>query len=168
MTLLPTGLCMNTSRHIQTREPSTCPEQKLQAEPLWCHWWATKLGLQSQNNIGHKWRNWTKKQKVGEDVQRQNSPMAFRACLSSRVNAAMGTSSHTGRTATVERLLAGLLSSELEAMPRPEPKGKARWSPPKHVIFKWLTRHDIPRGHYMPQKSNSIPHRDTQESYSIK
>lgn len=33
----------------------------------------------------------------------------------------MGTSSHTGSTATVDRLLVGLMGSELEAMPRPDP-----------------------------------------------
>ena len=41
-----------------------------------------------------------------------NSPMACRACCSSSVKATMGTSAHTGRTATVARLLAGLVSSE--------------------------------------------------------
>lgn len=39
--------------------------------------------------------------------------MALRAWLSSRLNALIGTSSHTGRTATVERLLAGLVTSAL-------------------------------------------------------
>ena len=37
--------------------------------------------------------------------------MALRAWLSSRLNALIGTSSHTGRTATVDRLLAGLVTS---------------------------------------------------------
>lgn len=41
------------------------------------------------------------------------SPMALRAWLSSKLNAFMGTSSHTGRTATVERLLDGLVTSAL-------------------------------------------------------
>lgn len=40
-------------------------------------------------------------------------PMALRAWLSSRLNAFIGTSSHTGSTATVERLLAGLVTSAL-------------------------------------------------------
>lgn len=40
-------------------------------------------------------------------------PMALRAWLSSRLNALIGTSSPTGRTATVERLLAGLVTSAL-------------------------------------------------------
>lgn len=40
-------------------------------------------------------------------------PMALRAWLSSRLNALIGTSSHTGNTATVERLLAGLVTSAL-------------------------------------------------------
>lgn len=51
----------------------------------------------------------------------QRSPIAFSACLSSKVKAAVGTSSHTGSTATVDRLLVGLVGSELEAMPKPEP-----------------------------------------------
>lgn len=41
-------------------------------------------------------------------------PMALRAWLSSRLKALIGTSSHTGSTATVERLLAGLVTSGLE------------------------------------------------------
>lgn len=52
---------------------------------------------------------------------RQHSPMALSACLSSSVKAAVGTSSHTGSTATVDKLLVGLVGSELEAMPKPEP-----------------------------------------------
>lgn len=39
--------------------------------------------------------------------------MALRAWLSSRLKAFIGTSSHTGSTATVERLLAGLVTSAL-------------------------------------------------------
>lgn len=50
-----------------------------------------------------------------------HSPMASRACLSSSEKATAGTLSHTGSTATVERLLVGLMGSELEAMPKPEP-----------------------------------------------
>lgn len=49
---------------------------------------------------------WTNEKPVG-------LPMALRAWLSSRLNALIGTSSHTGRTATVERLLAGLVTSAL-------------------------------------------------------
>ena len=41
--------------------------------------------------------------------------MALRAWLSSRLKALIGTSSHTGSTATVERLLAGLVTSGLDA-----------------------------------------------------
>lgn len=49
------------------------------------------------------------------DIPRKTTglPMALRAWLSSRLNALIGTSSHTGRTATVERLLAGLVTSAL-------------------------------------------------------
>lgn len=50
--------------------------------------------------------------------------MALRAWLSSRLKALIGTSSQTGSTATVERLLAGLVTSGLDAMlgkPRAEP-----------------------------------------------
>lgn len=43
-------------------------------------------------------------------------PIALRAWLSSRLKALIGTSSHTGRTATVERLLAGLMTSVLVVM----------------------------------------------------
>lgn len=43
-------------------------------------------------------------------------PIALRAWLSSRLKALIGTSSHTGRTATVERLLAGLVTSVLVDM----------------------------------------------------
>lgn len=39
--------------------------------------------------------------------------MALSAWLSSRLNALIGTSSQTGSTATVERLLAGLVTSAL-------------------------------------------------------
>lgn len=42
--------------------------------------------------------------------------MALRAWLSSRLKALIGTSSHTGRTATVDRLLAGLVTSVLVVM----------------------------------------------------
>ena len=51
-------------------------------------------------------------------------PMALRAWLSSRLKALIGTSSHTGRTATVDRLLAGLVTSALVVTvgrPRAEP-----------------------------------------------
>ena len=41
--------------------------------------------------------------------------MALRAWLSSRLKALSGTSSQTGSTATVERLLAGLVTSGLDA-----------------------------------------------------
>lgn len=54
-------------------------------------------------------------------------PMALRAWLSSRLNALIGTSSHTGRTATVERLLAGLVTSAVVAIVgrlRVEPGGQ--------------------------------------------
>lgn len=43
----------------------------------------------------------------------QGLPMALRACLSSRVKVVRGTSSDTGMTATVERLLAGFPESHL-------------------------------------------------------
>lgn len=43
----------------------------------------------------------------------QGLPIALRACLSSRVKAVRGTSSDTGMTATVERLLAGFPESHL-------------------------------------------------------
>lgn len=43
-------------------------------------------------------------------------PMALRAWLSSKLKALIGTSSQTGSTATVERLLAGLVTSGLDAM----------------------------------------------------
>lgn len=43
----------------------------------------------------------------------QDLPMALRACLSSRAKAVRGTSSDTGMTATVERLLAGFPESHL-------------------------------------------------------
>lgn len=52
-------------------------------------------------------------------------PMALSAWLSSRLNALIGTSSQTGSTATVERLLAGLVTSALVVMLgrlRAEPK----------------------------------------------
>lgn len=52
--------------------------------------------------------------------------MALRAWLSSKLKAFIGTSSHTGSTATVERLLAGLVTSGLEAMldrPSADPGG---------------------------------------------
>ncbi|KAJ7428936.1 hypothetical protein WISP_00421 [Willisornis vidua] len=49
--------------------------------------------------------------------------MLLSACCSSSVKAAVGTSWHTGSTATVDRLLVGLMGSELEAMPKPEPAG---------------------------------------------
>lgn len=52
---------------------------------------------------------WTNEKFVG-------LPMALRAWLSSRLNALIGTSSHIGRTATVERLLAGLVTSALVAI----------------------------------------------------
>lgn len=51
--------------------------------------------------------------------------MALRAWLSSRLKALTGTSSQTGSTATVERLLAGLVTSGLDATvgrPRAEPE----------------------------------------------
>lgn len=50
--------------------------------------------------------------------------MALRAWLSSKLKALIGTSSQTGSTATVERLLAGLVTSVLDATvgkPRAEP-----------------------------------------------
>ena len=43
----------------------------------------------------------------------QGLPIALRACLSSRVKAVRGTSSDTGMTATVERLLAAFPESHL-------------------------------------------------------
>lgn len=43
-------------------------------------------------------------------------PMALRAWLSSKLKALMGTSSPTGSTATVDRLLAGLVTSALVAI----------------------------------------------------
>lgn len=58
---------------------------------------------------------------------RWHSPMALSACLSSSVKAAVGTSSHTGSTATVDRLLVGLVGSELEAMPKLEPAWTETW-----------------------------------------
>lgn len=50
-------------------------------------------------------------------------PMAQRACLSSKVKVERGTSSDTGRIATVERLLAGLLASHLP----PEVRSPRGW-----------------------------------------
>ena len=50
--------------------------------------------------------------------------MALRAWLSSRLKALIGTSSQMGSTATVDRLLAGLVTSGLDATldrPRAEP-----------------------------------------------
>lgn len=58
---------------------------------------------------------------VPQSPLRRHSPMALSACLSSSVKAAVGTSSHTGSTATVDKLLVGLVGSELEAMPKLEP-----------------------------------------------
>ncbi len=52
-------------------------------------------------------------------------PMALRAWLSSKLKALVDTSSQTGSTATVERLLAGLVTSGLDATlgrPRAEPR----------------------------------------------
>lgn len=46
-------------------------------------------------------------------TQRLGSPIALRACLSSRAKAVRGTSSDTGMTATVDRLLAGFPESHL-------------------------------------------------------
>lgn len=62
--------------------------------------------------------------------------MALSACLSSSVKAATGTSSHTGSTATVDRLLVGLVGSELEAMPKPEPTCRRRGGghPPRTAL----------------------------------
>lgn len=45
--------------------------------------------------------------------RKAGSPMALRACLSSRAKAVRGTSSDTGMMATVDRLLAGFPKSHL-------------------------------------------------------
>lgn len=74
-------------------------------------------------------RTQTSQIKAGRE-QSPGLPMALRAWLSSRLNALIGTSSHTGRTATVERLLAGLVTSALAVTLgrlRLEPAGQEAW-----------------------------------------
>ena len=73
--------------------------------------------------------------------------MALRAWLSSRLNALIGTSSHTGRTATVERLLAGLVTSalvvilgRLRAEPRRKDQTVCKYSMLKHISMFRCTK----------------------------
>lgn len=64
-------------------------------------------------------------------------PMALRAWLSSKLKALIGTSSQTGSTATVERLLAGLVTSGLDAMlGRPKAEPRERKEERSHNLVK--------------------------------
>lgn len=80
--------------------------------------------------------------------------MALRAWLSSRLNALIGTSSQTGSTATVERLLAGLVTSALVVI-----LGRLRAEPVNKTTvceqdWGWSTK-DIKIAYVQIKKKNS-------------
>ncbi len=72
-------------------------------------------------------------------------PMALRAWLSSKLKALVDTSSQTGSTATVERLLAGLVTSGLDAtLGRPRAEPRERINCFTFSLFKHIEKAQLP------------------------